>query len=314
MGGFQTEQHLRHIDRFVDIATARRTIIFVGVTARALRSPASQARKSSSKPIRQPWTATNLAQSPRARGAEGTFDPSVVTNYFSSPEFVTMKPSTRRAYRPVIERWLRDENIGHRLVSQMTRDHVKQMIGKRSQTPGAANDLLKKIRLLMTFAIEAKLRTDNPASRIKKFVSGEFHTWTDQEIGHFEAHWPVGSKQRLAFAIHLFTGQRTSDVCRMSWADIDQDVIRVVQQKTGAKIWIPLHSTLLDILSKTRRGITRCSLRAKADLSRPKVWGTIWHTKSTPRGCPSSASPMAFERLRPGASLRRDARQKKSHR
>ena len=190
---------------------------------------------------------------PRLHGSEGTFD-RLVASYFASPEFLTMKESTRRAYRPVIERWVEWRRIGHRLVSQMTREHVKRMVAKRASTPGAANDLLKKIRLLMTFAIDANMRTDNPASKIKKFSSGEFHSWSDDEIARFEARWPIGARQRLAFALHLFTGQRTSDVCRMSWADIDDEaLIRVVQLKTGVKMWVPLHRSMRAILAQTKR-------------------------------------------------------------
>ncbi len=40
------------------------------------------------------------------------------------------------------------EKIGHRLVAEMRREHVNRMIAKRADTPGAANDLLKKIRVL----------------------------------------------------------------------------------------------------------------------------------------------------------------------
>ena len=51
----------------------------------------------------------------------------------------------------------------------------------------------------------------------------------------------------------LFTGQRRSDVHRMTWADVTGDTIRVVQQKTGAKLTIPLHADLRAILSETKR-------------------------------------------------------------
>ncbi len=67
----------------------------------------------------------------------------------------------------------------------MTRDHVKNMLGKPAETPGAANDLLKKIKLLMNFAIDTHWRNDNPAARIKKYNAGEWHTWEDDELAVF---------------------------------------------------------------------------------------------------------------------------------
>ncbi len=111
-------------------------------------------------------------------------------------------------------------------------------------TPGAANDLLKKIRILVHFAIDNGWRTDDPTLRLKKFAAGEFHTWTDDEISVFEARWPMGSCERTAFALPLCTGQRRSDVVRMAWDDVDNGSIRVVQGKTGAKLSVPLHPDL----------------------------------------------------------------------
>ncbi|HMF06994.1 MAG TPA: tyrosine-type recombinase/integrase [Methylocella sp.] len=51
----------------------------------------------------------------------------------------------------------------------------------------------------------------------------------------------------------LYTGQRRSDVHRMTWPDINGDMISVIQQKTGARLVIPLHSGLRDILSHAPR-------------------------------------------------------------
>ena len=188
-----------------------------------------------------------------AQAATGTIG-HLIADYFASPEFLRMSKGTQRAYRHVIDRWVRDDNVGHRPVANMKREHVKAMIARRAATPGAANDLLKKIRLLMNFAIDANLRMDNPATRIKRFKGGAHHTWTEEEIGRFERRWPVGSKERIAFAFLLYTGQRRSDVVRMSWRDVEDDVIRVVQQKTGAKVWIPIHPTLAGIFNVAPRG------------------------------------------------------------
>ena len=52
----------------------------------------------------------------------------------------------------------------------------------------------------------------------------------------------------------LFTGQRRSDVHRMTWQDISPKTgrIKVIQQKTGMKIQVPLHRDLLAVLEKAR--------------------------------------------------------------
>lgn len=182
------------------------------------------------------------------RGAQGTFK-RLILDYFASPEFLRLSPSTRRASRLAIERFVSGENIGHRLVREMTREHINKMMAKRAHTPGAANDMLKKLKILVHFAMDQGLRQDDPTARIKKFASTEFHSWTDDELGRFEARWPIGSTARLAFALLLFTGQRRSDVVRMTWTDIEGNAIRVVQKKTGAKLLVAIHPELAAILA-----------------------------------------------------------------
>jgi integrase len=188
-----------------------------------------------------------VVQEERKRGEPGTFD-RLVQDYFNSPDFLRMTAGTQGNYRRVIERLLRDENIGHRLVSQMTRQHVQTIMAKRAATPGAANDLLKKIRILIHFAMDNGWRKDDPTLRMKKYAAGEFHTWTDDEIATFEKRWEIGTRERTAFALLLYSGQRASDVKAMSWQDVENSAIRVVQGKTGAKLWIPLHPDLARIL------------------------------------------------------------------
>ena len=67
------------------------------------------------------------AVNPRVRGEPGSFA-RLVHDYFASTNYLRLSPSTQRSYQLVIERLLRDENIGHRLVGQMTRQHVQQIV------------------------------------------------------------------------------------------------------------------------------------------------------------------------------------------
>lgn len=181
------------------------------------------------------------------RGGEGTFD-RLIQDYFSSPDYRRLQPQTQTAYRKVIERFVIDEKVGHRLVREMTRQHVQAIIARRADTPGAANDLLKKIRILVHFAIDNGWRKDDPTVRIKKFASGEFHTWTDDEIIRFEQCWEVGTRERAAFGLLLYTGQRASDVATMAWTDVIDGGIWVVQRKTKAKLLVPIHPDLQQVL------------------------------------------------------------------
>jgi integrase len=101
--------------------------------------------------------------------------------------------------------------------------------------------------------MEVGLLDHDPSLGIKRPKTHEIRAWTETEIATFEDHWPVGSKQRLAFTLMLYTGQRRSDVHRMTWADVNDGSIQVVQQKTARKLTIPLHGKLLEILGTDER-------------------------------------------------------------
>ncbi len=187
----------------------------------------------------------------KQRGAPGTFD-RLVQDYFASPEYLRLAPSSQKTYRSVIERLIIDEGIGHRLVREMSREHVRRILAKRSATPGAANSVLQKLKVLIHFAIDNGWRKDDPTLRIKKYAKGEFHTWTEEEIAQYEKRWPIGTTERLAFALLLYTGQRRSDVVTMSWDDVRDGTICVTPLKTkrtsGVKLWIPIHPALQEVL------------------------------------------------------------------
>jgi integrase len=58
----------------------------------------------------------------------------------------------------------------------------------------------------------------------------------------------IRSVARLAFALALYTGQRASDLIRMGRQHVRNSMISVAQQKTGTRLWVPIHSDLRVII------------------------------------------------------------------
>lgn len=179
------------------------------------------------------------------RHAPGTFA-ALADQYFRSTAFLRLRPTTQAVTRGIIERFV--EKHGHRLVAEMNREHVDLIIAAKSAKPAGANNLLKKLRMLIRFGIANRWRNSDPTMGIKKFKEGEHHTWTDEELAAFEARWPLGTIQRTAYAIHLYSGQRRGDVCRMTRAAISPLSVKVVQEKTGERLTIALHPRLREAL------------------------------------------------------------------
>jgi integrase len=236
-----TRIHLRYVDRFVDRHGYVRHY-FRRSGGKRLTLPGVPGSDEFMAAYKTALSGKGApAAEPKTRGEPGTFS-HLAAQYFVSPDFLRLRARTQYVYRLVIDRFLAEH--GHRRVAEMQRDDVKKIMALKAATPGSANDLLKKIRTLIKFAVDTGWRTDDPTLRIKTFPEHEFHTWTEDEIAQYEGRWPVGSRERTAFALHLYTGQRRSDVARMAWTDVVGNAINVVQGKTGARLTIPLHPNL----------------------------------------------------------------------
>ncbi len=96
-------------------------------------------------------------------------------------------------------------------------------------------------------------RADNPIKGIKlsKHKERSYHPWTPEEIAQFEAHHPIGSKPRLAFALLLDTVQRRGDVIRLGPQHVRDGAIHIRQQKTGRDLVIPIRPSLRAVLDGT---------------------------------------------------------------
>jgi integrase len=174
-------------------------------------------------------------------------------SYFASPAFRTLRRSTQRAYRWTIERLCRAH--GDKRVTDLRRHHIVKLMAARAERPGAANGLRMALRVMMKHAIEIGLRVDDPTRDVRaiRIKSTGHHSWTDDEIGQFERHHPIGSRARLAFALLLYTGQRRGDVIRMGAQHTRNGALYVKQEKTGIELIIPLHPTLAAIIEAVPR-------------------------------------------------------------
>jgi integrase len=167
----------------------------------------------------------------------------LISEYLQSPAFANLKPSSKRVYRIVVDRF--GELHGHRMVHDMPRAKVAAYIGNvGGETPSMANLTRSVLRKLLGHAIRVGYRTDNPVVEIDRYEGGEHHTWTDGELAAFEARWRLGTRERLAYALLLHTGQRVGDVAKMRRADIAGGAIAVVQEKTGTALAVSIAAEL----------------------------------------------------------------------
>jgi integrase len=175
----------------------------------------------------------------------------IASGYFRSAAFANLSPGSQRLYRLALKPVLAAH--GHRLVRDLPRVAARNVIEEIGATrPGLANTTRAALSRIMVYAISIGERADNPFAGLEHYRLGTHHTWTDAEINQFERHWPLGTRERLAFALLLYTGQRGGDVVKMTRNDIVDGHIRVSQDKvrkgTTNELMIPIHPALARVL------------------------------------------------------------------
>src|SRR6516162_7945579 len=138
----------------------------------------------------------------------------LAVSYFTSVNFLSLKPITQSTYWNIIERFCEESDKaggkhGDKRAATLQREHVVRLMAARADKPDSANGLRKVLRAMMKHAVEIGLRSDDPTRDVKALRPKSklgFHRWSEAEIAEFEARHPVGSKARLALALGLYTG------------------------------------------------------------------------------------------------------------
>ena len=176
-----------------------------------------------------------------ARTKPGTVNAAIV-GYYSSLAFRSLARSTQRDRRAILERF-REEH-GDKRIALLPHDFIVRALGRR--TPAMARHWLKALRGLLQFAVTEGFRADDPTQGIKppRIKSDGYHTWTEAEIAQYEVRHALGTRERLALSLLLYTAQRRGDVITMGRQHVRDGAITVRQQKTGATLQIPIHAEL----------------------------------------------------------------------
>jgi integrase len=209
------------------------------------------------------------------RAASGTPVPSATAGSFEalamawrgngslmpSPEWTALADNTRRNYATALSRisaaW------GELPVRGLEPRHVIELRDRMRATPEAANTMLKALSSMINWSIPRGWRSDNPCEKVPFFPPGTpWVAWSWEAIEAWRNH--AVPEMRLALMLALFTGQRQSDLVRMTWSDVDEGVIQVVQEdgvegqkKTKKKVWVPIHRELRLELSRVKRRSVR---------------------------------------------------------
>jgi integrase len=175
----------------------------------------------------------------------------LIAKYYSNPAWRALKPQSQRAYRRILEK-LRERH-GAKLVSELKPKNIRK-IAASIEAPSTQKLFVTVMKILMKHGISCGMLDTNPARDVEspKLKTRGHHTWTEAEIAQFEAHHAPGSREQLALALLLYTGQRRSDVVLMGPQHIKDGIMHIVQVKTGAELDIPVHPELAEIIAQSK--------------------------------------------------------------
>lgn len=199
-----------------------------------------------------------IAESREEAQAERTVPGSIgdlLRRYLAVPERLGPSEVTQTKVRQILERFAEDRE--ERPVKGIRFDHIDAIIAKaRIKTVDekgrkfggieAARKLRKELRRFFAFARKLGWITTNPVddSQTVKVAPGErssgFYTWTETDIATYRAHWPQGTKQRLAMELMLWTDQRKVDAIHLGRQHIKAGKFAIRQTKTGKLLHLPI--------------------------------------------------------------------------
>lgn len=178
----------------------------------------------------------------------------LIARYRDSGAWAALSPATRRQkdnfFKGIIA------SAGDVPYKAVTRAKIAEAVDARSKTPFLANNFLNALRGLFGWALGAGLVDADPTQgvRVKRPKTAGFPVWTEDDMRRFETRWPIGTRERLAFAILIYTGLRRGDVARLGRQHIRNGVISLQTEKTGEWVHIRVLPALAEIIAKSQTG------------------------------------------------------------
>jgi integrase len=132
------------------------------------------------------------------------------------------------------------------------------MLDAKAETPSAARDFLRCLRLLVQYAMKIGIRADDPTAGVRVAMpkTDGFRTWSEEDIAAFELVYPVGTKPRLALVLLLNTALRCADVVRVGRGHVRNGTLHIVQKRTATALAIPITAELAEAINSSAAPMT----------------------------------------------------------
>jgi integrase len=214
----------------------------------------------------------------------------LIRQYETSSEWIGLAEATKRHRRTTFAIVCR--SAGDKPFRLITQETIRAGLDRRASSPHVAANFLKAMRGLFKWADDRGYVSVDPTAGVKRPripKSDGFHIWTLEECARFESRWPLGTPERLAFDVLLYTGFRRADAVRLGRQHIRDGEIWFRTSKTSAPLVLPLLPPLARSIEATPiKGLTFIETEA----GRPRdaaAFGNWFRDACTAAGAPGAA-------------------------
>lgn len=191
----------------------------------------------------------------------------LVDQYKLSMDWKSLAASTRKQRDTFLYQMIRAR--GSEPYRALKSIHLQKSVDNRSTTPATAKSFLKAMRGLFKWSKKVGY-TENIASDLTPvpYKSGGFIPWSEEDVKQFQEFWPVGSRERLAMELLLWTGLRRGDIVRLGRQHIKNGIATIIAEKNGVEVTFLIPDHLQAIIDATptgdlafiatSRGLPRC--------------------------------------------------------
>jgi integrase len=229
---------------------------------------------------------TGMAITRPERGTTAPVEQSVawlVRQFMGSAQVMALKPSTRLCFDNLLRRMCAlpwpakgpDAVVGDGTFAALRKEHMLQIRARFVDTPATADYLVKAVRAMFYWAEERGFSTTiNPAARMGALWQSNGHEpWTYGDHAMFCRRWSVGTRQRLAYDLALYSGARVCDLHMMGpqhlrrgwlyWIEEkgkDSKALKRRAKRNKSREW-KAHGDLLASFTATTHGIRNFIVR-----------------------------------------------------
>lgn len=180
----------------------------------------------------------------------------LVERYRDSSAWSALSTATRKQRDNIFRGVL--ESAGDAPYTDIDRKAIVAGRERRKATPAMARHFVETMRGLFRWAVDAEIVSEDPTRDVKvvKQQTDGHRTWTDEEVARFEAKWPLGTRERLAFDILLYTGLRRGDAAILGRQHVRDGVITIRTEKGQGAVTVvlPILPPLAESIAATKTG------------------------------------------------------------